>query len=220
MRTSVSMSSVAFAALGIPLIGLVLLVANIFRPWVAAPVPEVGETKQDQKVVEPEPVVAPVARMAAPQLERVMVVSDELDQLRKENERLRARVAELEASFCPTTQSQLAVALALSEADVQHCLDRSELLPNADALGEALRIAGPKSTWEALQAESAWYRAQANFRLKNPKPEDRTGAIQWHQSAYVPFFSNGLAVLCDRLYAMGMPSTIVEPFRSKQIEGI
>ncbi len=216
MRTSISMVAVfGFVALALG-VGSIWLGSNARAGYLS---PAHPEPKKEAAALL-APAYAPAVAVATLPPERQLVNDDRIQELIAENDALRARIAALEASLCPKTQAQLAIALALPEADVQHYLDRSELLPSADVLGEALRAAGSKSTWEALQAESAWYRAQADFRLKNQKPEDRTGAIQWHQSAFVPFFSNGLATLCDRLYAMGMPSTIVEPFRSKQTEGI
>lgn len=168
--------------------------------------------------VSPPPSVAipPLAAEAAPLTTRVLVDDSAITELRAENELLKARVSRLEESR-PTTRGELAVVLSLKEADLTAALDRSELLPNAKVLAEAVRHSGAASVWKALQAEGHLYRSLADFKAKNPPSEDRMG---WHHGTWSPFLSVSITTVCDQLYQLNLPSTVVEPFRHRLCEGI
>jgi hypothetical protein len=166
------------------------------------------------------PVVAPpvvVAQTTAP--ERVMVGGDVVDRLTEENATLKARVKELE-SVRPTTAGELAVVLGVKEADLTAALDRSQLIPDAAALAEVVRHAGAQVTWQALQEESKLYRSLADFKLKNPAPTTNSERPIWHSTTFVPFYSERIDCICQRLYQLQLPSTVVEPFRHRLNEGI
>lgn len=147
---------------------------------------------------------------------RMLVNDPELGQLRAENEALKARVLRLEQRQ-PRTRGELAAIVGVKESEVDRLLDRSELLPDAKMLNEAIRISGAQSVWKALQVESTLYHQFAEFKAKNPVSEDR---ITWHQTCWVPFLERSITAVCDQLYQLSLPSSVVEPFRLKLLEGI
>lgn len=140
-----------------------------------------------------------------------------------ETECLRAKILVLESKLhqfemvIPSNSAELAVALGKKESDIAALLERSEMLPNARTLREALTAAGTASTGSALEAERDLYIRLAEFHANNPNPDHRQ---EWHDYQFVPFYEKQIAIICDRLYTLGLPSTIVEPFRSRLNEGI
>lgn len=174
-----------------------------------------SETKTAEPM--PSPVVAPltVMRTEAPEM-RTLVANEAMSQLAAENERLRQRIAELEQSR-PTTQGELAVILGVREADLVHLLDRSHLLPDAATLAEAVRVSGAQSAFQALKAEQQLYRDFAMFKANHPVTTDRA---TWHSTTWTPYYSASIEQICNRLYQLNLPSQVVEPFRSRLVEGI
>lgn len=135
----------------------------------------------------------------------------EVDALRAEVARLRSLLEQ--QSLNPS----LAEILKVPEQDLVRRLDRSELLPDAGALGEALRVAGHENVWAALRAEGDFYMALANFKAKNPREQNPYG---WRDQVWAPFYTVASDQLCKRLYELKLPSSVVEPFRVKLNEGI
>lgn len=145
---------------------------------------------------------------------RALVESSELTQLRAEIAALKERLANVK----PRSSADLAAVVGVKEADVTDVLDRSELLRDAGRFREALEAAGPEGTWSALQMEMKLYRDIAEFKATHPvQNNDRVG---WHALQLTPFLTIQIASVCERLYSLNMPSTVVESFRSHLTEGI
>lgn len=133
--------------------------------------------------------------------------------LQQENATLKQKVAKLEEAS--TAIAQLAVTLELKEADVQARLDRSELIPNAAVLKDCLLRAGAKKTWEALTEEATLY-----VRISNLKATASADRVAWHHSQFTPFLTQEICSVTKRLYALDLPSTVIESFRQRLSEGI
>lgn len=191
-------------------LGVHLLMTNltlgVFRPE-APPEPQ-------PTTVVPEPTAPAFVPMAAP---RALVEDDVTAALKAENELLRARIQQLE-TVRPTTRGEIAVTLGIKEADLSHLLDRSELLPDAKALAEAVHFSGARSAYDALLTEAALYRSMADFRAKHPC--ESANRVTWHSTTWVPFYSNAIHQTCQRLYQLNLPSQLVESFRNRLNEGI
>lgn len=178
-------------------------------------------------VLDPEPAPAPIVQQppfvvpySVPETReptRTLVEDDVTRALKEENAALKERVHQLETAR-PTTRGELAVVLGVKEADLTHFLDRSELLPDATKLAEAVRIAGAGNVWAALQTEAKLYRSMADFKAKNPC--EQSNRVAWHSTRWVPFLATAVATTCDELYRLSLPSTVVEPFRNRLNEGI
>lgn len=179
-------------------------------------------------VLDPEPIAPPpvsipyLAGQAPPERivewpVRTLAKDETTEALKAENEALKERVQKLE-EIRPTTRGELAVVLGVKEADLTHLLDRSELLPDAAKLAEAVRVAGAGNAWAALQAEAKLYRSMAEFKTKNPC--EKANRVTWHSTTWVPFYATAVNNVCDELYRLSLPSTVVEPFRNRLQEGI
>lgn len=144
-------------------------------------------------------------------------------ELEQESARLLERIRQLEANLLPTTQAQMAIAIGEPEDVVRHALGRTRILSDAAILAETLRAIGPQRTWDALQAESQFYRTNTQFRALNHEPtgeatwEER---IQWHRNVWVPHMTTSVATFCDQLYRLGLPSPAIESFRKRMEEGL
>lgn len=173
-----------------------------------------------QQVAEPapqQPIVIPYAAPLA-QAPRMLVDDSAVSALQIENAALKERIQQLE-QLRPTTRGELAVVLAVKESDLAHHLDRSELLPDAAKLADAVRAAGAANVWHALQAEARLYRSMADFKTKHPCV-DKANRAMWHSAIWVPFYSRAITDVCDELYRLSLPSTVVESFRTRLTEGI
>ena len=151
-------------------------------------------------------------------IERTAMTCEHCEEKDAEIARLRLRVAALEAVAHPTTQGQIAVLAGIPEADLQHMLDASELLPNAAVLAEAAHAVGATNVVKALRLEAGHYTACAQFKGTNPAPEG--GRREWHYAVWSPFLTAEIERVVQGLYVMGMPSPIVEPFRNRLTEGL
>ena len=173
--------------------------------------------EQQQQRTAPVTAPAPIAAVAeAAPSARMLVSSPDIEALRMENDALKARVTRLEQQQ-PRTRGELAAVVGVKESEVDHLLDRSELLPNAKVLCEAIQVSGAQSVWKALKAESELYHSFAKFKAENPTGDDR---MTWHHARWVPFLERSITATCDQLYRLNMPSSVVESFRVKLMEGI
>lgn len=204
-----------FVTLGALLIaGLWWLSSGVALSYMKEPAPSAIDTQR----FEPEPPPPESAAANTAPLQRIAVEDGCLVRnLEAENARLRARIEELEQIARPIDQDQLAVVVGVPKQDVLHLLDRSALIPDAKVLAEVSRACGASATWRALKEESNLYQRLAQFKADNPIEGDR---IQWHHYTYAPFLNAEIVRLTDRLYQLGLPSTVVEPFRSHLMEGI
>lgn len=171
----------------------------------------------EQDYLPTAPVSSPEAIAAKPtaaEAPRTLVESTELTQLRTEVAALKERLANVK----PRSSADLAAVLGLKEADVTFILDRSEMLPNAMRLREALDAVGPEATWGALQLEMKLYRDIAEFKTTHPIQND--DRVNWHHLQLTPWLTSQIASVCERLYSLNMPSSVVESFRSHLTEGI
>lgn len=173
----------------------------------------IRENSQQHQVPLAIPAPAPAIAETAP---RVLVDDSIVTALREENAELRARIQRLEKQE-PRTRGELAAIVGAKESEVDYLLDRSELIPDARQLCDAIRVSGAQSVWLALQAESALYRSFAKFKAENPVGDDR---MTWHHARWAPFLERSITATCDQLYRLNLPSTVVEPFRTKMMEGI
>jgi hypothetical protein len=207
--------ALVFAALVVLMLGIG--VHTLMRNLTLGVFREEAPAGQQETTRAPEPTQAPLVMPMAVPSPRALVEDDVTAALKAENEQLKARVQQLEA-VRPTTRGELAVVLGIKETDLTYLLNRSELLPDAAALADAVKHAGAKATYDALRAEAALYRSMADFKAKNPcEPANR---VSWHSTTWVPFYSKAINDVCLRLYQLNLPSQLVEPFRNRLSEGI
>lgn len=198
-----------------------------FRTPAQVPAPNIEPPRaQVEAPAPPEPVHAASDTASTPP-ERVEIGCQQCAEKDAEIARLNAEIARLRSSIVPTTQGQIAAAAGVTEEELQTAMDRSDLFANAQQLTECARMVGAQATWDALKAEEAFRVSCFKFRAANHEPaynpDDPNNwreRHEWHVNTYVPWLTVQIEQLTRRLYAMGLPSSIVEPFRSKLNEGI
>lgn len=133
-----------------------------------------------------------------------------------ELQRLLARVIALETQLAERgSAADLAAAVGVLEADVQHALDRSELIRDVAELRRSIREVGATETWRALQEERSLYRRMAD--LRSTETGDRE---LWHRHVWIPWLSEQAELVARRLHEARLPPDLVERFRARVLEGL
>lgn len=140
----------------------------------------------------------------------------ELDAMRAEVDRLRAELLRRDGL---TVTALARTRPGKHETDVQRMLDRSSLLPDAQALAIAGAAMTPDEVWRALDAEDLLHTTIRSLLdtmppMSSPHAERRA----WHDTVVRPRMLSALADTCNQLHDLRLPSSLIERFR-KRIEG-
>lgn len=163
-----------------------------------------------------------VSRIEAEQPVRVPVFSAEVDRLTHERDWWEDYAKRLEKN---NPVERFARELALTPEDVQRRMDRSELFRNVEEITLASQRMTMHEIEAALAAEREYYVALAAIKSRAQLASAPADQKQWlrqhhHDTVVVPWIQQRALALCDKLYELRCPSSVVERLRTRLMEDI
>ena len=219
MRTAIA-SSIAFL-LGIAAHALFLQDAMSPAPTLTpgcTTCAERDDSIRELTHAELQQMVGPATAAAEP-VNRVPAVhpdTERAEALEADKAALEKRVAELERN---QPIDRMARALGLERREVRKMVDRSTVIPDSIALAQALEFMSFEEVKRAFDREQDYLKAFG--KVRTAKAGETFAERQHHHAAVVvPWIHAETDKLCNALYELRCPSSLVTRLRTRLLEGI